>query len=724
MTFSEWINKSRQRRILIFLISMMSCLPALYAQHAPWCSAAEKHSGMLQSNPAVALRFQQLQQQYRQYLTSERRSGSRALVTIPVVVHVVHDGDSIGADENIPDAQIFSQMDVLNRDYRKLNPDSANIPSVFKPLAADFEIEFCLAARDPNGNPTTGIERINGGRAAWNITLADEFKPATVWNPNQYLNIWVMRLGGTAANTLGYAQFPWMPDNTDGIVIDYKAFGTIGDLLPDHNSGKTATHEVGHWLGLFHTWGDDNGACNMDDNVSDTPVQASENYGCPVFPRVSCNNGPNGDMFMNYMDYVDDDCSNMFTLGQKAAVDFYFTTERSAILSSQACIPTTVNARDMAITGLIFPTVEICTDNFTPVIQVRNLGSATIISLLVNYQVDGTGLNQFLWNGFISTYSYDYISLPELTMTLGAHSLYIYLSAPNGGLDQNVGNEDVNISFDVNSIGIGKVVPAQEEFESASLPSEWETENPDGDRTWKIDTVNGSNGSSASAVFDNFTGTSGSNPRGTRDGLVTPEYDFRFANIPFITFDVAYARRTSSSKDSLIIYYSLDCGYSWTRIWAKGAATLATASDITTAFVPQPDEWREELVWVNLLSGQSKAQFKLENYSDWGNNIYIDEFKVNLTPAGIGNINSEDGIDLNILPNPNDGKFNVTVKTKRVGDFQIAWFNASGQKVKEVFVSKSNSWTGDIDLSAFSKGLYIVRVVATDFSSYRKFLVK
>ncbi|HXH19741.1 MAG TPA: M43 family zinc metalloprotease [Chitinophagales bacterium] len=685
----------------------------------PWCASAEVHRQMLNGNPAIAERFEQLQQQFRQYASRGKKAGTRAVVTIPVVVHVVHDGDSIGAGENISDEQVRSQIDVLNRDYRNLNPNTMSVPSPFQPLVADFEIEFCLAALDPHGYPTTGIERINAGRPAWNIALADQLKPSTIWNPDRYLNIWVMRLGGTSSNTLGYAQFPWMPDSTDGIVIDYKAFGTIGDLLPDHHDGKTATHEVGHWLGLFHTWGDDGGDCSMDDNVMDTPRQASENYGCPSFPHISCSNGPNGDMFMNYMDYVDDDCSSMFTHGQKTLVDFYFTTERQSILSSQACIPTTVNSHDMAVTGLIFPTEEICTDNFTPVVQVRNLGSATITSLLVNYQLDGVGLEQFAWSGYIPTYSFDYIFLPAQTMPLGAHSIYIYLSAPNGASDQNVGNENVSLNFTINSIGIGNPLPADEGFESGALPPSWLTQNPDGDRTWKIDTTTGSGGSSMSAKFDNFSGTASSNPRGTRDGLITPEYDFRFANIPNITFQVAYARRTANSKDSLLLYYSLDCGYSWMRIWAKGAAALATTADKATTFIPQADEWREELVWVNLLSGQSKVQFKFENYSDWGNNIYVDEFKLNLTPEGI-----PDTIDsknmLHVFPSPNDGNFSVAVKTKTMDDFKIEVYNFSGQKIQEIAVTQTNNWNGKINLTGYSRGLYLIRVVSEDTISYRK----
>ncbi len=706
--------------------SLLICLTlaAIFSQRlfsqTAWCVSVEQHKLLLQQYPALAEKQNQSEQLYQQYLSAAQK-GQRAVITIPVVVHVVHDGDTVGGSENIPDAQIHSQMDALNIDYRKLNPDTANIPPVFKPLAADFEIEFCLAVRDPDGNATNGIERINGQRSSWTIATADEFKPSTIWDPSKYLNIWVMRLGGTNSSTLGYAQFPGMPDSTDGIVVDYTAFGTIGDLLPDHAEGKTLTHEVGHWLGLMHVWGDDNGACNQDDLISDTPVQGAENYGCPTFPHISCGNGPNGDMFMNYMDYVNDNCSYMFTIGQKSRADFFLNGERASILTSNGCEPAPIYERDMAILELLFPTEEICTNVFTPYARVKNQGTAIITTMLINYQVDGVGLNQYQWQGWIEPGSESYIYFSQQSLALGTHSYYVYLSGLNGGLDQNVGNEDALVNFEIVSIGIGESVPAEEGFESGVIPNLWELENPNSDREWKVDTSAGVDGSSVSVMFDNFSGNTGSNPRGTRDGLITPEYDFRTANIPFVTFSVAYARRTPASKDSLILYASLNCGYSWQRIWSKTNAALATAPDIATKFIPAETEWREELAWVNLLTGQGKAQFKFENYSDWGNNIYIDDFKVNLTPSGIGNA-PVSSFQLEIYPNPNDGNFTVRILNPGESDYRMEIFTLDGRKIKEF--SFENEQADNIELKGISKGLYLLRCFGKNSSAYRKLLVQ
>jgi hypothetical protein len=159
---------------------------------------------------------------------------------------------------------------------------------------------------------------------------------SNIWNRDKYLNIWVCNL---SSGLLGYAQFPGGPANTDGVVIDFQAFGTNGTAQAPFNLGRTATHEVGHWLNCYHIWGDDGTACTGTDQVSDTPNQADENYGCPVFPVISCNNGPNGDMFMNYMDYTDDGCMNVFTTGQKNRMQALFASGgfRSPLTTSNGC---------------------------------------------------------------------------------------------------------------------------------------------------------------------------------------------------------------------------------------------------------------------------------------------------------------------------------------------------------------------------------------------------
>ena len=269
---------------------------------------------------------------------SKNNKSVSAVITVPVVVHVVYNTNA----ENISDAQIFSQMDVLNADYRRANADAINTPAVWSGLAVDCEIDFCLATVDPNGSPTTGITRTSTSQTSFSIS-SDNVKSSSSggkdpWPQDDYLNIWVCDLGG---GLLGYATPPssWGNPN-DGVVIGYRYFGTTGVAQAPYNKGRTATHEVGHWLNLDHVWG--NGTCG-NDNVSDTPKQEEANYSCPAFPHNtnSCGtSNSNGDMFMNYMDYTNDACMNMFTNGQKTRMIAAINQYRDNLLNHNLCTTT------------------------------------------------------------------------------------------------------------------------------------------------------------------------------------------------------------------------------------------------------------------------------------------------------------------------------------------------------------------------------------------------
>jgi hypothetical protein len=262
-------------------------------------------------------------------------------LTVPVVVHVV----SIDEASDIDDAQVHSQIDVLNEDFRFHNGDRERIPVPFRDEAADALVEFALASRDPDGRPTTGIQRLrssarfpwdpNDNEATRKLDALLKFAPsgAAAWPREDYLNLWVAPLEG---GLLGYAQFPGGPAETDGVVIRCDAFGRVGTVVAPFHRGRTCTHEVGHWLNLLHIWGDDGNGCQNSDNVGDTPNQAGANFGTPSYPHLSCGNGPDGDMFMNYMDYVDDEAMQMFSRGQVERMDAALAGPRAALANSAA----------------------------------------------------------------------------------------------------------------------------------------------------------------------------------------------------------------------------------------------------------------------------------------------------------------------------------------------------------------------------------------------------
>lgn len=325
-------------RIFTFLIALFAVALTLKAQSPKKCGTMENLAQLKAKDPLLAYKMQQQENTLQNWLKIKPFSKtSSGVITIPVVVHIVYRT----ASENLSDAQIQSQIDVLNEDFRRLNADSVNTPPAFSSIASDAQIEFCLAQTDPGRNQTIGVTRTNTTETSFGMDDGIKYTSMggkDAWDATQYLNIWVGNLG---SSILGYAQFPGGPVATDGVVINYIAFGKPS-VNGTYNLGRTATHEVGHWLNLYHTWGDDGNGCSGTDLVSDTPNQSEYNFGCPSFPLTDgCTTNGDGVMFMNYMDYTDDACMNMFTEGQGARMNAALSTLRTGLLSSSACANTT-----------------------------------------------------------------------------------------------------------------------------------------------------------------------------------------------------------------------------------------------------------------------------------------------------------------------------------------------------------------------------------------------
>jgi hypothetical protein len=243
---------------------------------------------------------------------------------IPVVVHVLYNEELY----NISDEKIHSQIRVLNQDFNKRNTDTTRIPSEFKDLTSSIGIEFHMASVDPSNRPTSGITRTHSslnGFAGYDPTKTKPVESLALfftnlggrdaWPTDKYLNIWVVEMSNRHENLglAGYSHFPGGDARIDGIVIDPRAFGTLEPLATNHRFGRTATHEIGHWLNLIHIFGVQEG-CQSTDSVADTPPTATHYSGNPTYPQHSCGHS---NMFMNFMDYVDDEAMCMFTDGQK-----------------------------------------------------------------------------------------------------------------------------------------------------------------------------------------------------------------------------------------------------------------------------------------------------------------------------------------------------------------------------------------------------------------------
>lgn len=332
------------KSLFILIIFILLNVATMFSTDKIRCSTVEVFKRNAINHPDDIARKQQLESDIQQWIAQNaagRQNGIEAIITVPVVVHVVYNTPA----QNISDAQIQSQIDRLNKDFRNLNTDKLPSTHAFFSLASDAGIDFCIAKIAQNGSATTGITRTS--TATIQFSDNDDVKFASsggedAWNATKYLNIWVCNLSG---DLLGYAQFPGGAASTDGVVIGYKNFGTTGIVEAPYDLGRTATHEIGHWLNLEHIWGDDEffpDKCSESDNVSDTPNQETQTTGCPSTVKTdNCTTTPPGIMYQNYMDYTDDACMVMFTNGQIIRMKAVFNVARASIVTSNKCSSTT-----------------------------------------------------------------------------------------------------------------------------------------------------------------------------------------------------------------------------------------------------------------------------------------------------------------------------------------------------------------------------------------------
>jgi Pregnancy-associated plasma protein-A len=281
------------------------------------CGAMAAHMMLLERYPSFRAHQMRLEG-----VTSRRRDTrldlrQSAIVTINTVVNVVYKTE----DQNISQQQINSQIAALNKDFRATNSDKSQTPAPWHGLVTDARMKFSLVKVVRVKTDVAGFSHDDGVKKASTGGVAP-------FNPTTHLNIWVCPLTG---GLLGYAQFPGGPSSTDGVVINYRAFGTMGTAQAPFHKGRTATHEIGHYFNLRHIWAD-TPDCGGSDNVADTPNCAGPNFGTPTWPKVSCNNGPNGDMFMNYMDYTDDAAMFMFTAQQVLRMRTALESARSGLM--------------------------------------------------------------------------------------------------------------------------------------------------------------------------------------------------------------------------------------------------------------------------------------------------------------------------------------------------------------------------------------------------------
>jgi hypothetical protein len=660
--------------------------------------------------------------------------------TIPVIIHIIHNGEALGVGANISNAQAISQITILNAEYQGMNSDSTLIPTVFKPVFAHSGISFCLAKTDPLGVPLTeiGVDRINRNTKGWsngpyNSSYFDAtIKPNSIWDPNQYLNIWCASLSG---GLLGYATFPnpgtsglaglsppYGSLTDDGVVILNTAFGNTGTAAAPFNKGRTATHEIGHWLGLRHIWGDSN--CGSD-FCNDTPPAQTSNSGCPTHPYKvgTCSGNTTGEMFMNYMDYVNDACMYMFSNDQKARMVAILNGSPMRINLTASTKCNTPAALDAGIANILIPAngLSTCVGNLTPQAILTNFGSTNLTSCTFNYSYNG-GTNQTIpWTGNLATGASATITMPSTVIPVGNHTLTVFTTNPNGGTDGFGGNDTKISNFTVTTAPSGAALPFFEGFESTTfVPTGWQYTPANPPYSWLRSTAcSGFGTSTACAKMDHY---SSNNPiNGQIDIMRTPAIDFSLANSTLkLYWEHAFCLYATGDKDSLIVEASTDCGGSWTRIFGNGGATYTTAPTKTSVFVPTAAQWKKDSVSLASYSGMNSIYLRFKSISDWGNNLYIDNINIKYNIINSVNSLSNPSVEFAVYPNPTNGEFTLNVNKPGDNSF-VEIYNTLGQLVTKTQLRDLNN---KINLGKEANGVYHLRVIQDGKSVYRTKVVK
>ena len=461
-------------KLNLILTSVLTFLIVITQAQQRSCATMDVYQSQIENNSNFLIKQQNLEQMTEYYNNMlPLMNNSEEVYTIPVVIHVLYKTSS----ENISDEQVYSQMTSLNDDFRALNNDLSSLPSNFEPLVSDMQIEFCLAQVDPNGNSTSGINRVSTNQNSFSYNNNMKFSSSggvDAWDTDSYLNIWVCSLN----NLLGYAQFPGGDASTDGVVVANTAFGSTGIAQAPYDLGRTLTHEIGHWLNLRHIWGDSN--CG-NDLVDDTPTHQEANYGCPNYPQESCNNGPDGDLFMNYMDYTNDACMYMFTTGQRTRMTSALLNSRSSLLNSTAC-------SIGAIVGCTDPNAA----NYNPdATQDDNsceypcLANEVTLNILSDCYPEETSWELFDQDGILLESSSDYSDLSQtqiiesFCLEDGCYTLKMmdsYGDGLNGSIwscntdgDYSMTDADNNILFEMQEVDFGNSITHEFCFSSAPI---------------------------------------------------------------------------------------------------------------------------------------------------------------------------------------------------------------------------------------------------------------
>lgn len=695
--------------LLTCFVGMLAGMGSIMAQEK--CGSMTLMANTFQRNPALKSRFD-LQTTQIRAAALQRKAQFQLLRTegttayIPVVFHIVLRNPNL-----VTDAQIQAQIDQLNRDYGGLNPDSTRIPPAFKPLFAKTNIQFKLAQRTPNNDPSNGIERVTTTQASYSINdnrvKYTALGGADAWDNSRFFNVWITDL---SQGYLGYSTFPASgPDAEDGCVIKYTSLP--GGTAP-YNVGRTLVHEAGHFFYLYHIWGDED-YCAGTDFIDDTPNQGTYTSGCPgvTVKTDTCTKTAPGIMYENYMDYTDDACMVMFTLDQKIRMETSLSMYRASLLTSNGANPVVAFNLDAAAKSINIPLQRICSATFSPVITLRNKGAQTLTAVTIKATLDnGTVTSTTHWTGALLSLTETTVTLNALTVaTEGAHLLNIDISSPNGSTDENTSNDDLTLAFQYYQ---PITPPFSESFENPVFPPErWDIVNPDQSVTWERTLLAAKTGKAA-VVMHNFDYQA----NGQKDYIRLPLMNIPTADSAFMTFQVAAAAVSDTGTagnafDSLEVLVSQDCGATFTSLYKKGGKELLTRlTPVTDAYKPTSTEWRKDSVNLTPYINAGQILVAFANTNEHENNVYLDD--INVYTLTVNPVLKTKGFM--ITPNPTTSKITIQFYPYPAFVKGINIFTSTGQRVASQRLNAAGSSGYTFDLTGMASGVYMVQVVLGD----------
>ncbi len=559
-------------------------------------------------------------------------------IFIPLVFHVLWYSDI----ENIVDSQITTQIRVLNEDFRSINEDTSNTPDFFKKNRGKTKFYFVLAKQDPYGMPTTGINRVFTNRADGfsldGSVNVSKLGGQDAWNPQYYVNIWVCNME-SASGTVGATYFPGGSLKRDGIMVDYRYLGTGGVTEAPYNLGRTMTHEMGHYFNLDHTWGPTDITfapfCGDDDHVEDTPPQANANYYCPKYPRPSCGNI--SDMYMNYMDYVDDPCMNMFSKGQveRMMAAWYIMTP---YLSKSKALETPVplSAADAGVIEILNPTNNsfTCNDADKIIVVIRNFGTDTLKNVKIITGIQENPAANAVYNLTdldIPPQSNDTIRLEGLFKynIEGSLPFFAATKQPNHLEDGNDKNNKTIIVINVQG-NRGLKLPYIQHFNQIPFPPTGVgIDNPDKLFTWTATNGSQLSGFAPSVMMDNIEYPF----IGRKDYLLMPSVDLSTTKKPVLSFFHAYQLYKEGKRlhsDTLTVEVSTDCGQSWHQIFYKGGFDLASVQPPQRGYFSpdKKDQWKKNSLSLTAWRGIKNVWIRFGNICGGENLLYLDDIMI------------------------------------------------------------------------------------------------